>query len=166
MFCLLWYFFWESQRPLPATSTQLDRHTKMRSMSCTSCLLCGLLVRGLYIHSNPHHSALLKKHVSFGGYSLFSFLTQTTLHCQPGAAPSQPWHHCKAEHQAQLCHGHCPVSQDKPGCQFCWETSTDRQVATPTQKDREMWISVEESKGILKAQGKSILTRHAHTLLV
>lgn len=37
------------------------------------------------------------------------------------------------------------------------ETSTGRQVATPTQKDREMWISAEESKGVLKAQGKSIL---------
>lgn len=26
-----------------------------------------------------------------------------------------------------------------------------------------MWISMEESKGILKAQGKSVFTRHAHT---
>lgn len=60
----------------------------------------------------------------------------------------------------------CPVSWDKLGCWPCHETSTDRQVATPTQKDREMWISAEESKDVLKAQGKSILTGSSHTLFV
>lgn len=78
VFC---YAFWGILEGTALSSTQLDRHTKMRSMSCTSCLLHGLLVCGRYIHSNPHHSALSKKRVSLGGYSLLSLLTQMTLHC-------------------------------------------------------------------------------------
>lgn len=125
-----------------ASSTQLDRHTKMRSMSCISCLLCGLLLCGCYIHSNPHHS---KKHVFFGGYSLLSFLTQNHTSLPAWDCTSSAGAPNWAPSPAELCH--CPVSWDKLGCQLCWETSTDRQVTTPTQKDREMWISVRRKQG-------------------
>lgn len=54
-----------------------------------------------------------------------------------------------------------PVSSANWAAGF--ETFTGRQVATPTQKDREMWISAEESKDVLKAQGKSILSGNSHT---
>lgn len=71
--CLLSCFLLAILEDTAASSTQLDRHTKTRSMSCISCLLRGLLLCGCYIHSNPHHS---KKHVFFGAYSPLSFLTQ------------------------------------------------------------------------------------------
>jgi len=44
------------------------------------------------IHSS-HHSAVLKKNVSFGDYSLHSFLTQMALSCQPRTTTRQSQHH-------------------------------------------------------------------------
>lgn len=124
------------------------------------CLLWGWPVCGHCSHSNPQHCALRETpSFSWGLFSLGASQLRPHLTASPGL-------HSHGTMTIGL-----STSPAVPLPSLLWQTGLPallgdlhRQTLQHPLRETGRWGLVEESKGTLEAWGRSIFTRHAHTL--